>query len=295
MDRDERRSQRFALIDRLRAEDAPDLYRRLENCGQEIPMTCTHCAGDTIATSACMARYCPECRPRVTAERVARWSGAMASMSWPLFMTLTIPNSRDPESLRFLRKKWGAFRRRKLIRSCIVGGVATFEITNIGNGWHPHLHAMADCEWLALAVPKPTRWDSPSTIAEKCHLAKAELSALWAHQIGSPLGIVQAKRVPRSENGNYVLKYAAKSSDLISSPDPIAPMLRVLRSTRTISGWGSLHPLPSPDDDLEPECRCKLCGMAKSTIPSEVAAMISRSREPYELRAAIPAASRIPS
>jgi hypothetical protein len=282
---------RYALIKRLRDEEAPDLYERLEGCGQEIPLTCTHCGGASLATTHCKARYCPECRPIITMERVARWRSAIATMQWPLFMTLTIPNSEDPERLRFLRKKWSAFRRRKLIRERIRGGVATIEITNIGNGWHPHLHAIADCRWLALNTKEPHYRDSQEIKQDKYRMAKAELSTLWADQIGEDNGIVQAKRLRPDDPGYYILKYAAKCTDLLDSPDPIAPMLRVMRTTRTISGWGHLHPLPSPDADTGAECKCGECGATKSLLPNHVLQWVTRSHNYCDPRPALPANS----
>lgn len=215
----------------------------------------------------------------------------MSEMRWPLFITLTVPNSTDPESLRKLRADWSKFRRRKLIRDKIIGGVATFEITNCGNGWHPHLHAIADCRWLALHVKEPHKTDSPETREEKLHLAKQELSTLWADQIKSPFGIVQAKRVPRDAPGFYVLKYAAKCSDLLACEQDIAPMLRVLRKTRTLSGWGSLHPLPSPDVDTGQAVSCKHCGSTKSILPDSVISYITRTDTFCDPRPALPAQS----
>lgn len=224
-----------------------------------------------------MVRYCPACAPAVTARRMSRWQIPIERIRWPLFITLTIPNSEDPDSLRTLRKHWAKFRRRKIMRQQVKGGIATFEVTNKGRGWHPHLHAVADCEWLAIHVPKPTRRDSADVIAEKCKLAQEELSAAWAHQIGNVDGIVWVRRVSGKGIPSEILKYAVKGSDLLASPVPIAPMLYALKATRTLSGWGTLFPLPSPDADESPLAECPDCHSVKSYLPQDIINRIIRS------------------
>ena len=262
---------RAALIDRLLQEGADDLAAPLQACGQPFPLTCTNCGGIHTVETHCRCRWCPACAPLVSAERAARWGAAIEALQWPLFVTLTIPNSEDPETLRHLRKKWGQFRRRKIIKERVAGGVATFEVTNKGNGWHPHIHAVMDCRWLAIHTPEPRATDSAEVIAEKCRRAQEELTAQWSHMLGVPWSSVWVRRVHGSGVIQEVLKYACKGSELVESPDAIAPMLRVLKQTRTLSGWGSLHPLPSPDEEQKPSVACSDCGAEKSFIPSELA------------------------
>jgi hypothetical protein len=272
-----RNAERMALIDRLLSEGAPDLAAPLDKCGMPLRLICTCCGSAKQTETRCMIRYCPACAPNVTARRMERWAAPIRTIHWPLFITLTIPNSEDPETLRKLRGHWAKFRRRKLMRDRVRGGVATFEITNKGNGWHPHLHAVADCEWLALHVPPPTRRDSPDVIRQKCDLARAELSAAWADQIKNPTAIVLAKRCHGDGIPAEILKYAVKGSDLLACIGPIAPMLRVLKATRTLSGWGSLHPLPSPDADETPLAECPDCHATKSFLPADVVNRLIRS------------------
>jgi hypothetical protein len=152
----------------------------------------------------------------------------------------------------------------------VKGGVATFEVTNKGQGWHPHLHALFDCEWLAIHTPKPKPFDSTAVIKQKCEFAQKELSSQWADMIGADQAIVWVRRAYGPEVISEVLKYAAKGSELIDSPDPIAPMLRVISATRTLTGFGSMHPLPSPDKEDGPLVVCESCGEAKSYLPDTI-------------------------
>ena len=275
---------REELAERLDREGAPDLSKPLHNCGQHIPLTCTHCGSIHETETKCMNRICPSCAPLVSAERKARWGAAVAGLQWPLFITLTLPNSEDPEQLTRLKKGWQKFRRRKIIASRIKGGVATYEVTNKGNGWHPHLHAVADCRWLAIHTPEPNRWDSQEAKEEKGRRAQEELSAAWADCIGEPEGVVWVRRVWGDQVANEILKYAVKGSELITSPDPIAPLIRVLKKTRTLAGWGSLHPLPSPDDVETPAAACSECGVTHTMVPSEIVSYLTRGSAPIDNR-----------
>jgi len=265
-----RKDQRQKLIARLRDEGAEDLAEPIEACGLPVMLTCTCCGQNKETHTHCQKRWCPVCAPMLSAKRFTRWAHAIGKLQWPLFITLTIPNSEDPECLRHLKDAWAKFRRRKIIASRVSGGVATFEVTNKGEGWHPHIHAVVDCEWLSVHVPPPLRWETKAVKKQKGEHAQKELSTAWAEQIGNPIGVVYVRRVYGTGVVQEILKYAVKSSDLIESPDPIAPMLRVLRQTRTLSGFGTLHPLPSPDEEEPMIVACDSCGAEKSFMPDEL-------------------------
>lgn len=266
----QREAARTKLTERLLREGAPDLASPLQKCGEPLKLVCTCCGSLKTAEIHCLKRYCPACTPIVTAQRLAKWAKPISQMTWPLFVTLTIPNSLDPESLTRLKKGWQKFRRRKLIREKVAGGVATYEVTNKGKGWHPHIHAIMDCRWLSIHVPEPHWRDSKATKEEKCACAQQELADQWADCMGEEMAHVWVTRTSGVDAVHEVLKYAVKSSDLLDSPDPISPMLYVLKNTRTLAGWGSFFPLPSPDEEEKPEARCEDCGMPADYIPEEV-------------------------
>ena len=272
--------QRLDLVARLRAEGADHLADPLAACGEPFALTCACCGTQKESITHCRKRWCPECASMLSAMRYTKWVHAIEQLQWPLFLTFTIPNSEDPECLTHLKKCWAKFRRRKIFASKVTGGVGTFEITNKGNGWHPHIHAVVDCEWLSIHVPPPFRWESKAVKAQKFDLAKRELSAAWADQIGHPHGVCWVRRVYGHGVVQEILKYAVKGDELLSSPDPIAPMLEVLRRTRTLAGFGSLHPLPSPDDEEPFAVACESCGAEKSFIPEEIVKFLYKGSRP---------------
>jgi hypothetical protein len=82
--------------------------------------------------------------------------------------------------------------RRKYWRDSIHGGLLFHECTNIGNGWHPHVHALVDARWI-----------------EAARLEK-EISEL----LGWPVGI-DPKRCNNALGGlRYCLGYVKKSPDI---------------------------------------------------------------------------------
>lgn len=269
--------ERAALADRLRREDAHDLASKIDDCGSILRLMCTTCSAVKKVEVACKRRWCPACAFLVQRQRLKRYQFAVSLMQWPLFITLTIENTTNPECIRTIREFWGKFRRRKLIADRIQGGVSTIEVTNEGNGWHPHLHILADCEWLALHTPKPYPRDNADTIRQKCDFARLELSALWAHLVGQQKAIVLAKRVGGNEALIYSLKYATKGSELLECKEPIAPLIRVLSKSRMLSAFGTLHGqgLDDPEEE-KPACICPDCMNETSYIPEHIMDMMLR-------------------
>lgn len=270
-------AERIALADRLRREHAHDLASKLDACGEKLRLVCTSCSAPKITEIACKRRWCPACAFMVQRERLSRYNVATEMMRWPLFVTLTIENTTDPECIREVRGHWSRMRRRKLIADRVQGGISTIEVTNEGRGWHPHLHILCDCEWLALHVPPPNRRDSPAVKRQKFDHARLELSALWAQVVGQEKAIVLAKRVAGKEALAYSLKYAVKGQELITCKDPIEPLIRVLSKSRMISAFGDMHGkgLDDPEDE-KPACICPDCMQETSYIPQHVVDLMMR-------------------
>ena len=262
--------QREELANRLESEAAGDLALHLRNCGTGLALVCCGCGSKHRTEVRCRKRWCPVCAPLVARERLRRWKGAVERMQWPLMLTLTMRNSDDPESIRELRASWAKFRRRKLLREKIAGGVAAVEVTNNGSGFHPHLHAVVDCQWLSLFTREPRSRDNPDTVKELCKSAAEELGTLWAQQLNQETASVKVGRVSGEQATIYSLKYATKAAELLAMSGELAPLIRVLRKTRLVSGFGSLHPLPAIDQESKPGLCCADCGLESSWMPETV-------------------------
>ena len=271
--------QRAALSRRLEQEGAGDLAAKLDACGQPTSLTCTTCGQMHKIETRCRRRWCPCCARAISAERVRKYERRLQGLQWPLWLTLTIRNRDDLAVVDDLKAGWKQFRRRKLFTERTKGGLWSLEVTERGNGWHPHIHAMLDCEWLAADTPPPCRGDDAKRIAEKITYAKAELASVWGECIGQEVGIALAVRKSGMTAVRELLKYAVKGSDLLATTLPIADLIRSIDAGRTISTFGSLRNgklAPEPDDD-RPGLACENCGDNGQWLPTYIVDMIVRS------------------
>jgi hypothetical protein len=164
-------------------------------------------------------------------------------MRSPLFVTLTMRNSDDLSlrGVRELKRAFGKFRHRNLWKSKVRGGIAAVEITNIGNGWHPHLHAVVDCRWLSNGTPAIHWRDQPARCAEKCRLSAEEVQKVWSKCIGQETSSVDIMRANRATISKEVLKYTIKNEDLVMCEGKIGDVIRALDGSRLLTTFGQCH------------------------------------------------------
>lgn len=268
--RDEREKLKARLYDECRA----DLAKKLEVCGDELPLTCVNCGNRKIASMKCKKRWCPSCAYHIAAERVAKYKDIARRFAWPLFVTLTMRNTIDPEGLKEMKKAFGKWRRRKLVREKVKSGIVGFEVTNKGKGWHPHAHMLLDCRWLSLHVPEPNRTDSKSEKERKCKAAAAELERLWCDVLKQETASVKVRRGD-ADALVEVLKYSCKGSELIECQGKASDLIDVMESMRLMTTFGEVRKLlkEEADADLEePEqtgCQCEACRAIGTMIPDK--------------------------
>lgn len=271
-------ADRIKLAERLRSEDAHDLAKLLDTCGQEMRMVCCNCGFFKSVETKCKKRWCPSCARGIAAERVAKYASAAARFEWPLFVTLTIRNTTDPEGLKEIKRAWRLMRRRTLITKRVRSGIVGFEVTNKGNGWHPHLHALLDCKWLALYVPEPTRSDNAEKVALKCRAAAEELTTLWSSIVKQPTASVAVRRANAAALVE-VLKYSCKGSELLACKDRVADLIYLMQRMRLMSTFGEIR-RETPDEDLEDETKqkatCENCGNESTFVPADIVGILTR-------------------
>jgi hypothetical protein len=160
-----------------------------------------------------------------------------------MFLTLTRANLGELTAydIRDLRRRFGKFRRQVFWAKNVVGGVACIEITNTGRGWHPHLHCLLDCRWLAIDTPEPKPYYSRAIKAGRFKRAAAELERNWSACLGQLVSSVKVKRTTGADIIQEVCKYAVKGSDLVDSPDKIGPAIWAMKSTRLVTSFGSFY------------------------------------------------------
>lgn len=188
---------------------------------------------------------CPLCAIRRGAKALrvylARVAALMASdaLLRPYMVTLTVRNGPDlaerfkhlSGSLRaYHKRRKGKGQRGEVLKA--KSAVWSYEFTNKGKGWHPHIHAV----WLCHTAPDPFK-----------------LSEEW-HQLTGDSYIVDVRPIDMADpvaGFCEVFKYALKFSDL-GHRDRLTAY-RVLKGKRLQDSFGDLRGLdiePSDQDEL---------------------------------------------
>lgn len=268
----ERIKQRQQLLERLGDEMETSLYNRLSKCGNPISLTCTCCGRERLASSRCDNKWCPSCQHALAMRTVERMRSCVTSMKWPTLVTLTVKNYGDfsIDFMRATRKAFGKLRRLRWWKKCVRGGIAAFEVTNKGKGWHPHVHALIDCRWLSVTVPAPM---NQGEVFKRGKEACKEVQQQWELCTGRPARNIQVRRVYKRDNGDpaqavrEVMKYSVKGTDLVKMKAKVGPLIRMISATRLVTTFGCAYGKAGKRCKLSLPCEC---GEFASMVPTEI-------------------------
>ena len=236
------------FADFLKGQDENKLAKLLDECGNYATFRDYFTVGEVRLSNFCTCKkhlLCPLCAIRRGAKALrvylARVEALLAAdaLLRPFLVTLTVKNGPDlGERYRHLSGCLRTYHRRRS-RSRQTGEVRkagaavwSYEATNRGNGWHPHVHAV----WLCRESPDAHR-----------------LSAEWLALTGDSL-IVDVRPMNMADPvGGFceVFKYALKFSDL-GDLDRLHAY-KTLRGKRLQDSFGDLRGLdvePGDADDL---------------------------------------------
>lgn len=285
------REMRERLAARLDGEGRMDLADRLRKCGLPMVLRSTCCDDAVRVETRCKNKWCPTCARGIAGERAARLDQVVRTFRWPLFATFTMKNVPDLHSnaVRELRRAFGRFRRMKAF-GLVEGGIASIEVTNIGNGWHPHLHCVMDCRWLGPQRTRPLSWETPDEKREASKLAKLALEAAWAKALRQPMAVCHAKRTTADEVIREVVKYSVKGQDLLKCRENVGPLIDCLAKCRLVTTFGTAHGFKFKENERELRaCECGGCldspkprGGRWGWLPQEVWAM-DKGRDQHHL------------
>lgn len=277
---------RAKLADRLRSEGRVDLVQVLSKCAEVITMQCVCCRDTMTVERGCAKRWCPVCAPKITAKRHERMSRLVCRFQWPLSTTLTTRNTADSEGcIEAMKERFRSFRRTDFWRTNSRGGVYAFEITNTGKGYHPHVHILHDCEWLAVATPRPTRGAAKKHVAALCKRAQNELSEVWGAYVQGSKASVHCERAWGKALAE-TLKYAIKPSDLLECKCYASSIIDEMDRGRLIGTFGHAHACSKDFVGLEEviieEHQCEECESRKSIVPES--ALVRMMERPEKLK-----------
>lgn len=231
------------LRHRLREENETDLLAKIALCQRPLKLICDCCGARKEVLQRCKRKWCPCCAKQLAAQRASELEYIVERMLAPKFVTLTMKNVFDLNSgaVRKLRRAFGKLRHRKLWKWSVRGGIANVEITNIGNGWHPHLHAVVDAVWVGPPSTRPRPRMSPDEIASCCQASMIEIERVWSKLLGQETSSVKVKRADKTTIAKEVLKYTVKNEDLVLADGTIGDLIRALDSCRLMTTFGKAH------------------------------------------------------
>ncbi len=262
---------RAQLVARLQTEGEDTLAKKLEGCGREMTLMCGGCHHRRTVNTRCKATWCPACQPAIAAARKCELQPIVSQMRWPLFVTLTCINTPTAAGVRGVVKAFAKLRRKKIWLAHVRGGVAGYEITNKGNGWHPHVHMVIDCEWLAFRTPAPKRGTPRQEVERLCKEAQQELCVEWAKCLKQPgMAWAWVKRCKSETILNEVAKYAIMGEDLVSAEGSSGELIRAIQATRMMTTFGKAYKR-KPKEKREPQ-PCPGCGEFHGLLPEALVA-----------------------
>lgn len=155
----------------------------------------------------------------------------------PKFLTLTVQHNEEPlhDQVKYLYDCFKQFRKRKLLKDKIRGGVWFFQIhKSVHDGlWHPHLHCVLDSGF----IPRKKL----SELWKKCTLTSC---------------VVDIRAVKRPEKiAEYVARYAARPGTLTSlNLEDRMELVWSMHGKRLVGKWGNAKDIqlrPSKPDDVD--------------------------------------------
>jgi hypothetical protein len=255
--------------------------RKLEKCGEEVPLNCIGCGERRIGRTRCDQRWCPVCQRALATRTAMRYEQISEACQWPLVLTLTHKHSAiSTLGPKELRRAFTKLRRLRWWKARVKGGVAAFELTDSGNGWHTHIHALIDCQWLAVSTGAPAVGESAEKIRARAKRSAKEVAEQWSLCVGRVGGVhVRRARGGRAnlvEVVREVLKYAVKGSDLASLPTPLSPVIQAMAGSRLVVSWGSFYRHAACKRSKPAPAMCK-CGCNDWVLEKQIDAVIARA------------------
>lgn len=240
---------RLSIAAKLRESGAYEKAEVLEQCEQtETICYCFDCQKHRVFKNRCSLFYCPSCADRLTGLRRKTLRFWAEQVTQPKHVVLT---SRNTASLSSVRVRWFKSQFNGLRRSSWAkgwkSGMYSIEVTNEGRGWHLHLHALIDSNWI----------DAP------------ELARRWGKRMNQDFAIVKVKDARESNYLAEVIKYTAKPAQVSQwKPYEIREWIEALDGTRCFSTFGQLYRERAErkkqlDEILEHSCECSFCQSTK--------------------------------
>jgi len=229
---------------------------------------CNNCHTVRKYPNRCDLFYCPECAAHLENERRKQVEWWVREVTQPKHVVLTVRNiprlSRG--HIDQLMKWFGNLRRRKFAANW-RGGFWTIQCTNENAGWHLHIHALVDANWI----------DAPKLALE------------WDNVTNGMGRIVKVRDCREQEYLAEVTRYVVRGSQLAKwTPDEISSFISAFEGKRCFGVFGSLFAKRTQFAEWIAElksCRPKCdCGSSDCSYYSEAEWLIRELGSPEQTR-----------
>jgi uncharacterized Zn finger protein (UPF0148 family) len=236
------------------------LAESLEACHSTFTVAhCNDCGKEQRFPNRCDQMFCPECQPRLASERKKAVEWWTKLITQPKHVVLTVKNTVDFSKghIQEFKRWFAALRRRKFCRNW-RGGFYSLEVTNEGNGWHLHLHALVDADYI-------------------------DHNGLVENWLAATNGFGRIVHVADARRRDYlaeVTKYAVKGVMLAAwQPEQIRTFIRAFEGVRSFGVFGDLYGARTEFADFiatlknaKPKCDCGSCNVV---YRSEIDAIVN--------------------
>lgn len=208
-------------------------------CGDFAVLYCSHCGARYLVHLGCGKRTCSHCaykRYKRIEEQVLK---IVENFRYPAHIVLTLERVQDlGEGVRFIKKSFTRLKRYKKWRSTVKCAFGTIETKPKPDGWHVHIHLIADCIWLDVE----------------------ELSRMWEQATKGRGKIVYITRAGNSKGlVKEVLKYIFKVA--LMNEEHKREFEEVLRNVKlVVRDRFSLLDFTEISEHLPAPLKCQRCG-----------------------------------
>lgn len=234
-------------------EDANEvsLATTLRDCHEAHVMACCRdCKGHWYVLHRCRQRVCPICSSKIFRKRARFLQVAARTAKHPKLITLTQPLIKDNprQGIDNLRQWFRTLRKHPCFAS-VKAGAYTIEVVPKPEGWHIHLHALVDADY----IPYQQLWSAWKTIT------------------GNDVPQTDIRSAAAPEAQAYVAKYCSKSAAMYLQDKTIVDWYFATKGMRLFVTFGAWYNCDLEDLDpllAKPDlpCVCPWCKAVKTTF-----------------------------
>lgn len=214
----------------------PELLELCESLGEGHKVqtvTCAHCGTLKHYITNCGSRLCEYCRMKSVNRTLSRKGIGKRKMTGLKFLTLTVKSvdSLSNKNTLAIRDYFRKLIRRQFWKKAVRGGIYAIEVTQTNNGFHYHIHAIYEGNFMHWAI----------------------IRAHWAKITGGSYII----HVTRAQNARGAMDYLAKYISKIEKGNIKKEQYEAaFKGVKLLQYFGSWYKL----EKIESKPICKKCG-----------------------------------